>query len=88
MYRPNSTLPDREPANSQFIQELAFPQACMRGEDYDCRVESQTKAWDRSRKLFNNTTKQDRYAEMKGHAPMSPDGGRLGPVPGGGGGRF
>ena len=82
MFRPNSTLPDREPTNSQFIQELAFPQACMRGEDYDCRVESQTKAWDRSRKLFNNTTKQDRYAEMKAHAPMSPGPYGIGPIPG------
>jgi len=71
MYVPNSTVPDRDPASSQFIEELSFPKACLRSADYDCRVEAQTTAWDRSRKLFNNTTKQDRYSAMRA-APSPP----------------
>jgi hypothetical protein len=62
MFMPNATVPDRGPLNSRFISELSFPKACMRGGDYECRVESQKEAWERSPRIFNNTTKQDRYA--------------------------
>jgi hypothetical protein len=62
MYRANSTVPERGPQNPRFIEELAFPKACMRGSDYDCRVNAEKEAWERSPRLFNNTTKQDRYA--------------------------
>jgi hypothetical protein len=62
MYRPNATVEDRGPVSTRFIQELSFPMACMRGSDYDCRQQEGQKAWERSPRLFNNTTKQDRYA--------------------------
>ena len=62
MYSPNSTVPYRGPQNDRFIQELSFPKACMRTSDYDCRSEAELEAWHRSARMFNNTTKQDRYA--------------------------
>jgi len=65
MYMPNSTVPDRGPQTTQFVEELSFPKACMRGADYECRAEAQKEAWGRSRNLFNNATKQDRYTEMR-----------------------
>jgi len=61
MFRPNSTVEQREP-NSRFIQELAFPMACMRNADYDCRSQVHNEAWNRSGSMFNNATKQERYA--------------------------
>jgi hypothetical protein len=61
MFRPNSTV-DRKQPNSRFVQELSFPMACMRNSDYDCRSEAQKDAWSRSNSLFNNATKQERYA--------------------------
>jgi hypothetical protein len=61
MYRQNVLVPDRLPQD-KFVQELAFPMACMRDGPYDCVQEVQTAAWARSPRLFNNTTKQDRYA--------------------------
>jgi hypothetical protein len=62
MYRPNATVEDRGPQNDRFVEELSFPKACMRTSDYDCRVDAEKEAWERSPRLFNNTTKQDRYA--------------------------
>jgi hypothetical protein len=62
MYKPNTTVPDRAPPSSRFIEELAFPMACMRDKPYDCVEQVQTAAWMRSARPFNNTTKQDRYA--------------------------
>ena len=61
MFLPNSTVPARTYVNDRFIQELSFPQALMRSEVYDCRKEQDMIAMSRSPKLFNNTTKQDRY---------------------------
>jgi hypothetical protein len=65
MYRPNATVEERGPQNDRFVEELSFPKACMRASDYDCRVEVEKQAWERSPRLFNNTTKQDRYAVMR-----------------------
>jgi len=65
LYQPNSTLPDRLAPDTQFIEELSFPKACMRVGDYPCRAEAQTEAWSRSRSIFNNATKQHRYAVMR-----------------------
>jgi len=69
MFTPNSTVPERKYANDRFIQELSFPMALMRSEVYDCRQEQDAAAMSRSRKLFNNTTKQDRYVQCA--APKS-----------------
>jgi hypothetical protein len=64
MYKPNSTVQRSENAeNSRFIQELAFPMACIRSEgDYECRSDTHHSAWARSRSMFNNATKQERYS--------------------------
>ena len=61
MYRPNATV-DRKKPNSRFVEELSFPMACMRNSDYDCRSQAQQDAWSRSGSMFNNATKQERYA--------------------------
>jgi len=61
MFRPNATV-DRKKPNSRFVEELSFPMACMRNSDYDCRSQAQQDAWSRSNSLFNNATKQERYA--------------------------
>lgn len=61
LFRPNSTVEPRKPS-SRFIEELSFPMACIRNSDYDCRSNSQKEAWMRSKSLFNNATKQERYA--------------------------
>ena len=74
MYKPNSTVPDRGPQTTEFVEELSFPKACMRVGDYQCRVEAQNQAWGRSTALFNNATKQDRYMEMR-------NGGERGKIP-------
>lgn len=65
MYRPNATVPDRPHISDRFIDELSFPKACLRSGPYDCRVEGEQEAWARSPRLFNNTTKQDRYAASR-----------------------
>ena len=62
MYRPNATVDRSKEPNSRFVQELSFPMACMRNSDYDCRSQAQQDAWSRSGSLFNNATKQERYA--------------------------
>ena len=67
MFMPNSTVPTRTYVNNRFIQELSFPQALMRSEVYDCRKEQDMISMSRSPKLFNNTTKQDRYHGAKKH---------------------
>ena len=38
-----------------------MPQALLRVSPYDCRAQADQKNWDRSTRLFNNATKQDRY---------------------------
>lgn len=65
MYRSGATVPDRGPVSHRFIQELAFPMACMREGVYDCRAQAERQAWSYSPRLFNNTTKQDRYTQMR-----------------------
>jgi hypothetical protein len=61
MYVPNATVPKRAPTNDAFVQELAMPQALLRTDTYTCRSENDVKYFDRSPRLFNNPTKQDRY---------------------------
>ena len=60
MYIAGSTVPDRGPT-SEFVSELAMPQAVLRRDIYTCRSENDTKYFNRSGRLFNNPTKQDRY---------------------------
>jgi hypothetical protein len=65
LYVPNSTVSQREHVSDRFIEELAFPKACMRVEPYDCRQNAEREAWMRSPRPFNNPTKQDRYVNGK-----------------------
>lgn len=67
--RQSSTVPDRPPPSSRFIDELSFPMACLRSGDYDCRAEAQRDSWMRSNgALFNNATKQDKYKVLQKQA--------------------
>jgi hypothetical protein len=68
MYVPGSTVPDRKPMSDAFVSELAMPQALLRTDIYTCRSENDTKYFDRSPRLFNNPTKQDRYGAEKFYA--------------------
>ena len=83
MYVAGSTVPDRKPVSDAFVDELAMPQALLRTDIYTCRSENDTKNFERSGRLFNNPTKQDRYGAAKFYA--LPGGGRRGePMPHGG----
>jgi hypothetical protein len=68
MYVPGSTVPNRKPTSDAFVSELAMPQALLRTDVYTCRSENDTKYFDRSPRLFNNPTKQDRYGAAKFYA--------------------
>ena len=67
MYVSGSTVPDRKPA-SPFVNELSMPQALLRTDIHTCRSENDSKYFDRSSRLFNNPTKQDRYGADKFYA--------------------
>jgi hypothetical protein len=83
MYVPGSTVPDRKPVSDAFVSELSMPQALLRTDIYTCRSENDTKYFDRSPRLFNNPTKQDRYGAAKFYS--LPGGGQRGdPMPHGG----
>jgi len=61
MYVDRLLVP-RTPRNTGvMIQELSMPKSLLRTDTYHCRKEADQKNWDRSPRLFNNTTKQDRY---------------------------
>jgi hypothetical protein len=83
MYVPGSTVPDRKPISDAFVSELAMPQALLRTDIYTCRSENDTKYFDRSPRLFNNPTKQDRYGAAKFYA-LPGGSGRGEPMPHGG----
>jgi hypothetical protein len=61
MYVDGMLVPVTPKNTTRFIEELAMPQALLRSGTYHCRSEADKKNWDRSPRLFNNTTKQDRY---------------------------
>ena len=83
MYVAGMTVPDRKPVSDAFVSELSMPQALLRTDIYTCRSENDTKYFDRSPRLFNNPTKQDRYGAAKFYA--LPGGGARGdPMPHGG----
>ena len=83
MYVAGSTVPDRKPVSDAFVDELAMPQALLRTDVYTCRSENDTKNFERSGRLFNNPTKQDRYGAAKFYA-LPGGGGRGEPMPHGG----
>ena len=67
MYIAGSTVPDRKPT-SAFINELSMPKALLRPDIYTCRSNNDSKNFDRSARLFNNPTKQDRYGSQTFYA--------------------
>jgi len=85
MYVSGTTLPERKAAiNDAFISELAMPQVLLRLDSTTCRSENDTKYFERSGRLFNNPTKQDRYGANKFYALPSAESGRGDPMPHGG----
>jgi hypothetical protein len=61
MYVPNVMVTRTAKPTSDFVQELAMPQAVLRETAYNCRTENDQANWNRSPRLFSNPTKQDRY---------------------------
>lgn len=84
MYVPGSTVPDRQPVSNAFIAELAMPQALLRTDERTCRSENDDRYMERSRRLFNNPTKQDRYGSDKYYALPDRDHGKGEPMAHGG----
>lgn len=82
------TVPDRGALSSGFVSELAMPKALLRKDNYTCRSVNDTAYFERSGRVFNNPTKQDRYgAERYYSAPEAEAEGRMGrgdPMPHGG----
>ena len=68
LYRSGSTLPDRKAMSNAFVSELAMPKALLRTDGYTCRTSNDTAYFQRSGRLFNNPTKQDRYGAQKYYA--------------------
>ena len=71
MYVDRMLVPKSLKPPSRFVEEISMPQALLRVRPYGCRQEADQKNWDRSPRLFNNSTKQDRY-----RAPHSVEPGR------------
>jgi len=61
MYVPNATVVRWNRPDSGFVQELAMPQAVLREDGWTCRTKNDIDHWNKSPRLFNNPTKQDRY---------------------------
>jgi hypothetical protein len=61
MYVDRMLVPQSQKMPSRFVEEISRPQALLRAGAYHCRTEADQKNWDRSPRLFNNSTKQDRY---------------------------
>lgn len=62
MFTQRPLLPERK-MDTKFISELAMPQAILRTGPYPCREEADGINMERSKKLFNNATKQDKYKQ-------------------------
>ena len=61
MYVDRMMVPRSAKPPSRFVEELSMPAALLRGGAYGCRQSADQRNWDRSPRLFNNSTKQDRY---------------------------
>ena len=68
LYVSGSTLPDRKAVSNAFVSELAMPKALLRLNKETCRSHNDTDYYERSGRLFNNPTKQDRYGASKFYA--------------------
>lgn len=65
MYNSRLLVPRIQNADPSMIQEVAFPKVLLNVGPYDCRNEQDKVNVELSARLFNNTTKQDRY-KLKG----------------------
>lgn len=65
LFRAASTVPKRNTPTTQFVQELAMPQALLRTGPYKCRQEQDILNLQRSQKLFNNATKYEKFHAQK-----------------------
>jgi hypothetical protein len=63
MFNNRALLRPRTAADSRYISELSMPQALLRTGPYPCREEADLVNLSRSKNLFNNATKQDRYSQ-------------------------
>lgn len=61
MYISGMLVPDRKGPLSGMVQEMAMPRVLIRPGPYPCREEADEVQFDRSKSLFNNATKQQRY---------------------------
>lgn len=61
MYVDRMLVPRSARPPSQFVEEISMPKALIRAGTYNCRTKADQRNWDRSTRLFNNSTKQDRY---------------------------
>ncbi len=74
MYSTAPMAPKGRKSNSSMVQELAMPQVCLKAGEYECRAGADRVNWQRSPRLFNNPTKQDRYPAQprNGAVPIMP----------------
>lgn len=68
MYTPNYTVVRKDTPMSSMVQELAMPRAVLRESGYHCRSANDDKLWERSPRLFNNPTKQDKFGSQTYYA--------------------
>jgi hypothetical protein len=71
MYISGSTVPDRKhgvAGDNGMVTELSMPQALLRTDMHNCRTENDALYFERSGRVFNNPTKQDRYGADKYYA--------------------
>jgi len=61
MYVDRLLVPESRRPPSRFVEEISMPSALLRVGTYKCREQADQKNWERSPRLFNNATKQDRY---------------------------
>jgi len=63
MYVDGLLVPNRKQKVSQMVSEMSMPRALLRAGPYPCRDEAERVDMGRSRELFNNATKQQRYKQ-------------------------
>ena len=63
MYVDGLLVPNRKQKVSQMVSEMSMPRALLRAGPYPCRDEAEHVDMGRSRDLFNNATKQQRYKQ-------------------------
>lgn len=73
MYVDRMLVPMSRKPPSRFVEEISMPQALLRTGVYHCRGEADQANWDRSPRLFNNATKQDRYRAPPSVEPPRPN---------------